>query len=72
VQGFLTHFGAQGVAAFFNSTSGWERPIKDDRKAPIYPRAQRLSAFEIKLVDMHLERLSEIQVLGGKGLNPGQ
>jgi len=66
VQGFLAHFGAQGVAAFFNSTSGWERPIKDDRKAPIYPRVQKLSVFEIKLVDMHIERLPKIQVLGGK------
>ncbi len=57
VQGFLTHFGAQGVAAFFDSTTGWERPVKDDRAAPIYPRAQRLSAAQTKLVDRHLERV---------------
>ncbi len=62
VQGFLEHFGEQGVTAFFDSTSGWERLVKDDRTAPIYPRAQPLSALEIKLVDKHLERLSVLIV----------
>jgi len=58
IQGFLEHFGKDGVAAFFDSTTGWERPIKDDRAAPIYPRAQILSRAETRLVDQHLERLN--------------
>ena len=58
IQGFLTHFGTRGVAAFFDSTTGWERSVKDDRKAPIYPRAQVLSTAQTELVDTHLKRLS--------------
>jgi hypothetical protein len=58
IQGFLTHFGTDGVTAFFDSTSGWERPVKDDRTTPIYPRAQTLNKAETQLVDGHLERLS--------------
>jgi hypothetical protein len=58
IQGFITHFGTDGVAGFFDSTSGWERPVKDDRVEPIYPRAQRLSPDQTKLVDHHLDRLS--------------
>lgn len=60
VQGFLEQFGEQGVAAFFDSTSGWERLIKDDRKTPIYPRAQTLSKRETRMVNQHLERLSVV------------
>lgn len=58
VQGFLTQFGPQGVAAFFESTSGWDRPIKNDRNKPIYPRAQALTKNEIHLVNGHLEQIS--------------
>jgi hypothetical protein len=58
IQGFLTHFGTDGVTGFFESTSGWERPIKDDRAEPIYPRAQRLSPDQTELVDHHLGRLA--------------
>ncbi len=58
VQGFLEQFGEQGVTAFFESTSGWDRPIKDDRNNPIYPRAQVLTNNELQLVDGHLEQLS--------------
>lgn len=57
-QGFYEHFGVDGVAAFFNSTQGWERPVKNDRAAPVYPRAQVLTDVQSKLVDDHLKRLS--------------
>ncbi|MBL4751184.1 MAG: gamma-glutamylcyclotransferase [Amylibacter sp.] len=57
VQGFLEHFGEAGVAAFFDTTAGWERSIKDDRTAPIYPRAQILTDAQTKLVDRHLSKL---------------
>lgn len=56
VQGYLNLFGEEGVAAFFATTYGWDRPFVDDRSAPRYPRAQILSPQEMSLVDDHLER----------------
>jgi len=53
VQGFLEHFGEEGVTTFFTSTDGWG-PIKDDRHDPIYPRHQKLTKAERALVDHHL------------------
>ncbi|MGJ8546442.1 MAG: gamma-glutamylcyclotransferase family protein [Sulfitobacter sp.] len=59
VQGYLREFGAQGVADFFATTDGWATtPIRNDRKAPAYPRHQSLSAQETALVDQHLALLS--------------
>lgn len=57
VQGFLREFGAGGVAAFFDTTEGWQVPIVDDRAAPLYPRATTLSADERALVDSYLARV---------------
>ena len=57
VQGYLHQFGTEGVAHFFNSTAGWNAPIFNDREAPLYPRAQRLSDDERALVDHHLHIL---------------
>lgn len=57
VQGFLQEFGEAGVARFFATTAGWECPVLDDRAAPRYPRAQRLSRPEMALVDDHLARV---------------
>ncbi|RVV96707.1 gamma-glutamylcyclotransferase [Mesobaculum littorinae] len=51
VQGYLAEFGAEGVARFFGSTHGWGAPIRDDRAQPLYPRHQRLTASETRLVD---------------------
>ena len=58
VQGFLREFGDKGVQRFFDTTSGWETPILDDRVAPIYPRHQPITDGETALVDLHLSRLS--------------
>lgn len=63
VQGYLQCFGEQGVADFFDSTSGWEAPVLDDRASPRYPRHQTLTADETALVDAHLTRLSVKTVL---------
>lgn len=60
VQGFLHQFGESGVSAFFDTTSGWDRPIKNDRECPIYPRAQKLSTDQTQLVDHHLARISAV------------
>jgi hypothetical protein len=58
VQGFLHEFGEAGVAAFFDTTDGWDTPVLNDRAAPRYPRHKVLSAAETALVDDHLARLS--------------
>lgn len=58
VQGFLHEFGEAGVAAFFDTTDGWDTPVLNDRAAPRYPRHKVLSAAETALVDDHLGRLS--------------
>lgn len=43
VAGYLAEFGPSGPAHFFESTTGWQAPILDDRAAPIYSRAQPLT-----------------------------
>ncbi|MCF7699306.1 gamma-glutamylcyclotransferase family protein [Loktanella sp. M215] len=58
VQGYFRVFGPTGVSDFFDTTTGWEVGIKDDRAAPLYPRAQTLSDIETAQVDHHLRRLS--------------
>ncbi|MEM7709833.1 MAG: gamma-glutamylcyclotransferase family protein [Pseudomonadota bacterium] len=56
VQGYLSEFGREGVARLFATTTGWTAPIRDDRAAPIYARAQTLTPEETALVDDHLAR----------------
>ena len=57
LQGFLTEFGEPGVARFFETTDGWEAPVRDDRTQPVYRRHQRLSEPERHLVDRWLSDL---------------
>ncbi len=57
VQGFAAEYGEDGAQAFFDTTAGWETPILNDRAAPLYPRAQALTAAERALVDDGLARL---------------
>lgn len=56
-QGFLTEFGEDGLARFFQTTHGWDAPVLNDRAAPVYPRAQDLSAHETAQVDHWLGAL---------------
>ena len=51
VQGYLREFGREGVTRFFQTTDGWDTPIKDDRATPYYPRHQKLSKEELRLTD---------------------
>ncbi len=53
-QGYLRVFGEAGVGHFFETTTGWGRPIQNDRDNPTYPRHQRLTSEERALVDDHL------------------
>ena len=46
-----------GVARFFETTDGWDAPIRDDRLAPMYPRHQQLTAAETAFVDTWLARV---------------
>lgn len=57
VQGYLREFGETGVRQFFDTTTGWDVPIRDDRADPIYPRHQVLSADEMALVNDELTRV---------------
>lgn len=50
-QGYLTVFGEAGVARFVETTDGWHAPVLDDRAAPRYGRAARLTPAERELVD---------------------
>lgn len=60
VQGFLQHFGGDGVTRFFDTTERWQTPVLNDRTAPIYPRHVETSEAERQLVDRHLNRLSTV------------
>lgn len=53
-QGYLNEFGEDGLAAFFQTTTGWSAAVLNDRDAPMYPRHQSLSPNELRLVDAHL------------------
>lgn len=57
VQGFLREFGEAGAEHFFATTDGWDTPVQDDRAAPLYPRAQTLSAPERALTDRLLAQV---------------
>jgi len=51
IQGYLREFGEDGAIRFVQTTQGWDTPIKNDRSAPIYPRARQLSPMEQECVD---------------------
>lgn len=51
LQGYWDVFGTEGAEQFIATTDGWQTPVLDDRHAPIYPRAQILSAEQTRLVD---------------------
>ena len=54
IQGYLREFGEGGAARFMATTDGWEAPMINDRAAPRYPRARRLSPSETAFVDAAL------------------
>ncbi len=51
IAGFYQQFGQAGARRFMQTTSGWGRPLIDDRKDPLYPRAITLSTEEQPVVD---------------------
>ena len=54
IQGYLAEYGPEGAQHFLDTTDGWEAPILNDRAAPRYPRAQRLTEDERATVDAAL------------------
>ncbi len=57
VTGYLGVFGQEGAAHFFDTTDGWDAPVLDDRKDPVYLRAVTPSRRERMLVDNALDAL---------------
>lgn len=51
LQGYLREYGEPGALRFIQTTEGWNTPVKDDRDAPVYPRARLLSDSERSFVD---------------------
>lgn len=60
IQGYLREFGPEGAARFMATTDGWDAPVIDDRTAPRYPRARRLTPDETATVDaaLHEKRVT--------------
>ncbi|NOC93408.1 gamma-glutamylcyclotransferase family protein [Ruegeria sp. HKCCD6604] len=58
VQGYLRAFGEDGADRFFETTTGWDAPIVNDRAEPRYPRHQQLKPVERDFVDDRLTSLS--------------
>ena len=54
MQGFYREFGPDGLHRFVSETDAFHTPIHEDRAAPLYPRAVRLSAAEAELFDVVL------------------
>ena len=50
-QGYLTHFGSGSLRAFVETTKGWQRGIRDDRAAPLYPRSVKLTPQESDIIN---------------------
>ncbi len=57
IEGFAQEFGPDGVARFFQTTSGWG-PVLDDRSAPKYQRARPVAPTLRRLVDEYLDGLA--------------
>ncbi len=57
VQGYMREFGEAGALRFFETTTGWEMGLRNDRAAPEYPRAQALTERDRAFVDAALRDL---------------
>lgn len=56
IAGFASLHGPDGPARFFDETGGWEAPVADDRRAPLYPRHRAVGAALEGLVDALLRK----------------
>lgn len=46
MQGYLHHYGMEGLSRFFTTTQNFDLEIHEDRDRPLYPRATRLTSEE--------------------------
>ncbi len=60
ITGYQDIFGETGVGHFFDTTDGWDAPILDDRKEPIYPRYVEPSPDQKLMIDDRLASLSAV------------
>lgn len=51
LSGYIRTFGYDGAVEFAHTTEGWDCPIYDDRRAPLYPRAVTLSSSEREAIE---------------------
>ena len=51
MMGFYRLGGIKAASAFVTTTAGWETPIRNDRDAPLYPRAVALSDRDRAMID---------------------
>jgi len=49
MQGYLQHFGVEGLDRFFATTVNFDLDIQEDRDDPLYPRATQLTSEEKKI-----------------------
>ncbi len=54
MQGYLREFGEDGIAAFIDSTKGFDLQILEDRQKPIYSRHQPVSDDESAIFEQFL------------------
>jgi glutathione-specific gamma-glutamylcyclotransferase len=54
--GYFELGGAAAVEGFITSTTGWDGPLRDDRAAPLYSRAVRLTSAQKQAIDEALAR----------------
>ncbi len=60
LKGFHDIYGEDGVTRFFETTTGWEGGILNDRAQPKYSRHTPLTSAETALIDQHLSVLSPV------------
>ena len=54
VEGYMAEFGEDGVAHFFDTTTGWDAPILNDRAHPRYTRTRDVGVKVRGIVDRKL------------------
>jgi hypothetical protein len=54
--GYFELGGPAAVEGFITSTTGWDGPLRDDRSAPLYSRAVKLTEEQRQAIDEALGR----------------
>ncbi len=65
LDGFLDGFGEEGLLNFLTTTDGFDAPILNDRKAPLYPRALKIDLSRLEKFDKLVSGRREGPVIEG-------